>query len=354
MGRQKQTLTRKPNALTQREKSEANKARSKSIAEEKEKVLTPEKKEYRYTCLSCHKSSDNPSTFPVSYSIIYAGNDYRIPYCRDCLNALWDVVAKEYSDYHDIYRRICMYFDVYYNDEAAESAYKEADASKRVSRYLSKVSRNPYSNRTYQDTINEDMKKRRTDSFEGLSQPVEEVVPKEVIDFWGAGLDSATDYLELQASYEKWNSEVECVKPQQRILIKRICFNELKTHKAMVNGDDTTKLTDELNKLLESAKLQPKQAKEVSVADENTFGTLIKKWEDEEPIPEPLPEFKDVDGIIKYISVWFLGHLAKMFGRKNKWSKLYEDEVAKYTVTRPEYSSEDDDIDFESIFGADE
>jgi len=43
-----------------------------------------------------------------------------------------------------------------------------------------------------------------------------------------------------------------------------------------------------------------------------------------------------------------------MFGKRNKWGKLYNDEVSKYTVTPPEYNSEDDDIDFESIFGADE
>lgn len=351
MGRQKQSLSKRPSVATKESKKEP---KTKSIVEEREKVMTPEKKEYRYTCLSCHCSANNPVNFPISYSVIYAGNDHRLPYCRDCLNAMWAIVAKDYSDYQDIYRRICMYFDIYYNAEVAEIAYKESESEKRVSRYITKINRYPYSNKTYQDTIKEDMSKRHTENFDGLYEPIEKTVPHEIIDFWGAGLESASDYQELQASYEKWNSEVECSKPSQRILIKRICFNELKTHKAMIAGDDTTKLTDELNKLLDSAKLQPKQVKDVSIADENTFGTLIKKWEDEEPVPEPLPEFKDVDGIIKYISVWFYGHLAKMFGKRNKWRKLYNDEVSKYTVTPPEYNSEDDDIDFESIFGADE
>lgn len=61
------------------------------------------------------------------------------------------------------------------------------------------------------------MSKRHTENFDGLYEPIEKTVPHEIIDFWGAGLESASDYQELQASYEKWNSEVECSKPSQRI-----------------------------------------------------------------------------------------------------------------------------------------
>ena len=92
--------------------------------------------------------------------------------------------------------------------------------------------------------------------------------------------------------------------------------------------------------LLGSANIKPNQTNENALADQNTFGTLIQKWETEKPIPEPDPEWKDVDGILKYISTWFLGHLCKMMGVKNSYSKLYENEMKKYKVEKPQY--EDD------------
>ena len=79
----------------------------------------------------------------------------------------------------------------------------------------------------------------------------------------------------------------------------------------------------------------------------------IRKWENTKPIPEPDPELKDVDGIVRYITVWFLGHLCKMLGIKNTYCKLYEDEIAKMRIERPEYEDEDDETMFNDIFSSD-
>ncbi len=39
-----------------------------------------------------------------------------------------------------------------------------------------------------------------------------------------------------------------------------------------------------------------------------------------------------------------MGHLCKMMGIKgNKYTRLYEETIAKYTVEKPEYDGEDDD-----------
>lgn len=87
---------------------------------------------------------------------------------------------------------------------------------------------------------------------------------------------------------------------------------------------------------------------------ENTpFGVWVRKWENQRPIPEPDPELKDVDGIIRYISIWFLGHLCKMLGIKNAYCKLYEDELAKMRIERPEYEDDDDETMFNNIFNSD-
>ena len=118
-----------------------------------------------------------------------------------------------------------------------------------------------------------------------------------------------------------------------------------------MKGENTEKLYSQYNATLDSAALKPKQNVESTLVEQNTFGTLIKKWENEEPIPEPTEEWKDVDNIVHYISVWFLGHLCKMIGIKNHWSVMYEEEIAKYTVNRPEYS-EEENVNFDDVFGA--
>ena len=80
---------------------------------------------------------------------------------------------------------------------------------------------------------------------------------------------------------------------------------------------------------------------------------LIQKWEEEEPIPEPAPEWKDVDGIGKYFRVWVLGTLLKMFNLPNPYQEEFDKEMERYTAHKPS-TTEDDSADGslrETIFG---
>ena len=325
-----------------------------TIATLKEEIVSPVKA-YTYHCCACGLDTNDGKRFPPSPSVVYAGNEHRIPICRKCLNDMFTVFSQTYSDYHDVYRRICMLFDIYYEDALAESTFRDADVAHKMTRYIGKIMKGEHNGKTYADTIKNDIASRESETFSGLSPETKDVVKKKTLEFWGDGF-SPEDYKFLEKTLAHWQEQVECDTPSKTALMKRICFNELQTHKALINGESTSKLTDELNKLLDSAKLQPKQDKIETLSDNYTLGTMIKKWEDDEgkPIPKLLPEFEDVDGIKKYLSVWFYGHLCKMIGRKNKWSKMYEEEISKYTVNKPEYNSEDDEIDYETIFGAEE
>lgn len=71
------------------------------------------------------------------------------------------------------------------------------------------------------------------------------------------------------------------------------------------------------------------------------------------PIPEPDPELQDVDGIKKYITVWFFGHLCKMLGLNNSYSRLYTDEIEKLRVDRPEDEFDDDELLYEAFSESD-
>ena len=135
-------------------------------------------------------------------------------------------------------------------------------------------------------------------------------------------------------------------------MFKRICFKQLEILKATRLGEDTKNLDDTFQKLLDTAKLQPKQNSGDTMSDAQTFGTLIDKWENTRPIPEAEDEFKDVDKIGLLIHTFYTGHMAKVLNLPSSLSALYDKFIKKYTVEKQEYSGDsDNEALFDSIFG---
>lgn len=163
---------------------------------------------------------------------------------------------------------------------------------------------------------------------------------------------SNEDYMFLENEYQDWVTRYECETKTQEIIFQRIAFKTWEIMKATRNGQPTKDLDASLQSLLSSGDLLPRQDKNNSASDSLTFGQLIDKWENEQPIPEPADEFKDVDRIGLLIDVFFKGHLAKMMGLKNAFSRTYENFMKKYTVNKPEYDEDtDSEILFDQIFG---
>ena len=177
---------------------------------------------------------------------------------------------------------------------------------------------------------------------------------KEIIKLFGSGF-TTDDYLYLQDQYDDWCSRTQVDSKSQQTYIVRICFKLLDIYKAQKAGKDTDKLDKSLNDLLAAANLQPRQNVGNAATDSLTFGQLIEKWEMHDPIPEPSEEFKDVDHISKFLKVWFKGALSRALNLDNGYSKEYDDYIAPYTVSQPEYIGEDGDSNesqYEKIFGA--
>lgn len=175
---------------------------------------------------------------------------------------------------------------------------------------------------------------------------------REIRKIFGSGF-SETDYLYLQDQWDDWRARTQVDTKSQETYIKQICFKELEIWRAQKAGTDTDKMIKSLNDLMASANLQPRQNVDNAATDSLTFGELIKKWEDEKPISTPAPEFQDVDNIGKYIRVWFAGHLAKALGLKNAYSQEYEEEMAKYTVEKPDMNEEGGSSQiYDQLFGS--
>ena len=181
----------------------------------------------------------------------------------------------------------------------------------------------------------------RDSEFGDLGNPDDEQLSKrkprkEIIKLFGIGFGNE-DYLYLQDQYDDWCARTQVDSKSQQTYVIQICMQLLDIYKDRRAGRDVSKKVEALNKLMDAANLQPKQNVDNAAADSLTFGQLIEKWENEKPIPEPSEEFKDVDGIGKYIRVWFTGWLSKALGlRANVFTEEYDKEIAKYTVTKPE------------------
>lgn len=176
--------------------------------------------------------------------------------------------------------------------------------------------------------------------FGDLGSPEDEQLSKrkprkEIVKLFGHGF-SNEDYLYLQDQYDDWCARTQVDSKSQQMYVVQICMQSLEIYKDRKANKDVTKKIDSLDKLMNSANLQPKQNVGNAATDSLTFGQLIEKWENEEPIPEPDPELSDVSGIGKKLRVWVAGWLGYALGLDIPQTEEFREEVEKYTVTKPQ------------------
>lgn len=330
---------------------------------EKEYLKNPPTKMY---CSCCGEKLDFKKNFYATKSKAYSAIG-KTSICKECTDRLFYDYATKYKGLgytnpdRKAMERICMLMDVYYSDKIFDGAVKEQKSGKYidtplVSLYFKRVGLNRNSGNGYDSTISEKFVNANRES-----EPMMLVTDsdfeaddkiKKAIEIFGDGFEKE-DYLYLYGQYTDWTARHECNTKAQEELFKQICFTQLELQRANRAKADTKDLTIQFQKLLDSAKLQPKQNSGEAMSDSQTLGTLIDKWENTRPIPEVDPELADVDKIGLYLDTFFRGHLAKMMGLKNGLSNLYDKFMAKFTAEKPEYAEEEDnEAIFDAIFGS--
>lgn len=315
----------------------------------------------RFYCYRCGSAFSKLSgNFSVSRSPMYRGLGY-LPVCIECVDALYDKYLGTLKDRRAAMRRICMMFDIYWNNDIFDMVEKQENVKSFVRTYIGKTNMNRYMGKSFDDTIEEEAAERMarlqaraaeigfiddSDDQEIIDNHIVEI-PQSVIDFWGPGFDPEF-YLELERRYKEWTDGVDTSAPNIRSLYKQICILEARINKSVASGDPVKDDMNMLNTVLGNLALKPSQQKDDTDTslDKIPFGVGIGWCEQHKPISEPAPEFKDVDGIVHYITAWFYGHLAKMAGLKNIKSQIYDDEINKWTVERPRSAAEEDDDEY--------
>lgn len=323
-------------------------------------------KKDKYTCFYCGNEYVETNYYKSNsqfYNNIGNSNIGKIPYCKQCIEKFYQYYFDRYTNdgclnpERKAIKRVCMALDIYYTDKVFNSAMNKIKESNMnispMGQYMKTIQLSQYNRKkeTYENTITEEEQNEFISSISSndISESVE--IDEKIIGFFGNGFKDE-DYKFLKREYDDWVARHECKTKAQEEVFKRLCFKQLEILKATQRGEDTKDLDATFQKLLETAKLQPKQNSGDTTADNQTFGTLIDKWENTRPIPEIDEELKDVDKIALYINIFFKGHLAKMMGLKNGLSNLYTKFMKKYTVDKPEYSDdENSEVLFDAIFG---
>lgn len=321
----------------------------------------------KYVCTRCGQIfKRQKNNFPCSQSPLYKGNGGYLAICNHCIDDLFDHYKVIIGDEQVAMRRICMKFDIYWNPEIYSMVSKANTSNSRVRGYISKTNLIKYVGKTYDDTIDEESRSASVSYAApvenyGIDQPMEygniPIPTAEIIDFWGPGYTPDT-YYDLDRRYKKWTAgKEESIDESSAALYKQVCLCEVNIARNMAAGKPIESAQKSMSELLGSLNVKPIQKKQDEAANESfdnlPFGLGIKMCENMRPIPKPDPRFDDVDGIVRYISIWFLGHLCKMLGIRNTYCKLYDDEIARLRIERPELESEDDESVFNDIFGDD-
>ena len=306
--------------------------------------------------------------FPVSYATLHKGIGY-IPICRTCIDGMYDAYLAQCGDERKAVRQVCRKLDLFWSDNVFDIVLKKSTTKTMMTQYIARINTVSFAGKSYDDTLSAEgtlwtFGKNSADTVDSepaanntIPEPANQGepestvtmddIPKEVADFWGPGY-TPDMYLDLEARRKYWMSRFpEDFVPDigTEALIRQICSLELDINRDRVAGRSVDKSVTALNALLGSANLKPTQKRaeenDASLAD-TPLGVWLYRYENKRPLPEIDEELKDVNGIKRYVFTW-MGHLCKMLGIKNGYTKLYEDEIARLRVEKPEYDGEDDE-----------
>lgn len=307
------------------------------------KIKPLDNTKHKYKCVMCGYEyvAQKGNYYRSGNSFMWGGNNGYLPFCKGCCDIIYDSLLRFYSGNEEhALKHLCCIFGWYYSELA--SAMTRTDAHKggsKVGVYASKLGTVHVARKgkTYYDTVRQDVEDENRIYEIDPSRVTDEdefEVTKQMIRTWGRGF-TPDQYQFLEEEYADWIGRNVCNTKAQEELFRNLSLAQLDVRTARQCGGDVDKAQKALQSFMNSANILPKQTADNLLADTQTFGTLLKKYEETRPIPEPDPSWKDVDGIRKYMNTWFRGGLAKALKVKNENAQLYDEaveEFQRYTV----------------------
>lgn len=275
----------------------------------------------RYNCCQCDEPFDSLSEFYKSYSSFYARTNH-LPICKKCLNRKFNEYALEYHSTKKAMQRICMAYDLYYNESIFDSCDNGND-NVIVGNYIKKLNMAQYKGRTFDTSLEEGFffTGEKTTPLKETDEDSDEpqIDPKD-IDTWGGGL-SAIDYDVLNSHYKFLKSANPQCDSNAEIFITDLCYTKMQQMKAVREGrvDDYNKLTETYRKSFTTAGL--KTVREANIDEEFTIGVNAETIEKYTPAEyyKNKQLYKDHDDLGEYLDRFLLRPLRNlMHGTKDR------------------------------------
>lgn len=280
-----------------------------------------------YVCCQCNKHFNSLTQFYKTYSGLYAGTGY-LPICKSCFGKLFDFYLNKYSDIRKAMQRICMAFDLYYNDSIFDTCNDGTNVM--IGNYIKRLNMAQYKGRTFDTTLREGFefnkntilntkKKNSSEIKKQEEQNVNEINSAD-IEKWGIGFEKV-DYDILNSHYKLLKTANPNCDSNQEIFINDLCYIKMQQMKAVRDGkvDDYNKLTDSYRKTFTQAGL--KTVRDSNINEDFTIGINVETIEKYTPAEyyKNKSLYKDFDNIGEYITRFMLRPLRNlMHGTKDR------------------------------------
>ena len=303
--------------------------------------------------------------FPVSYAVQHKGLGY-LPLCRECTERLYEGYLSACNDPKLALRQMCRKLDLYWDEKVYEYVATKTTTRSLLASYLQRITGTAYAGRSYDTTLEKegslwsfaDEEVDIPDNEEEESTEETENIPKKYIRYWGSGY-KAEVYKDLEQHKANWMASFQdpsSIDVSTEAIIKQLCLLEIDMNDARARGKSVDKLLNNYNNLLGSGNLKPvqkKQEEEDLGLEKTPLGVWLYRYENKRPLPEIDDDCKDVNHLRRYVFTW-MGHLCKMLGLKNAYEQLYQDEIDRLRVEKPEYDGDDDEAFFMDVMTEDE
>lgn len=272
-----------------------------------------------YTCCQCNEFFNSLTQFYKTYSGLYSGTGY-LPICKSCFAKLFNSYTKKYDGNRKAMQRICMAFDLYYNDSIFDTCDDGTDAL--IGNYIKRLNMIQYKGRTFDTSLSEnfnfyDSSKKAPEKKKVEKSDVKEIDPQD-IEKWGIGFD-VTDYEMLNSHYKFLKTANPNCDSNQEIFINDLCYTKMQQMKAAREGrvDDYNKLTESYRKSFQQAGL--KTVRDASINEEFTIGINAETIEKYTPAEYYKNKglYKDYDNIGDYVTRFMLRPLKNLMHGSN-------------------------------------
>ena len=230
-------------------------------------------------CTSCGEEKRPNLDFYISRSKLYKFNDGRMPVCKECLVKVFRELKAKYSEEDNLLK-------TYMKNVNSLNQYKFKDSMSSDCIILDESL----------------IKYEKKEEIEVDTQLSISITPK-IRRRWGKGYTDE-EYEDLEYFYEEYKNNLDHENDFMKLeLIQEMCTIKFIRDKAKRNGDYKTarEYSDLLSKKMADANLKPSQQKILGEADDDTFGMKLLAYERDRPVPEVLPEYKDVDKFWGYL-----------------------------------------------------